>query len=69
MENKKEIVTYMSIFPKEVEESAQLGGENPNVAVASPSHSIEKTIVKSVSDGSPPHITIDSESMQLDSIR
>ena len=33
----------------------------------SPSHSIEKTIAESVFDGYPPHITIDTKSMQVDS--
>ena len=43
----------------------QLGGESPIVVVVSPSNSFEKLVL--VSSDSPPHITIHSESMQVDS--
>ena len=36
------------------------------MAEASPLHSIEKIVAELVSNGSPPHITINSESMQVD---
>ena len=56
----------MSTLPKEAEESVQLGGASPTMEVVNASHNFEQPIEASVSSGSPPHITIDNESMQVD---
>ena len=67
METKKAIVTSMSTLTKEAKEYMQSGGVSPTIVVASPSHSFEKTIEELVTIDSPPHVTIHSESMQVDS--
>ena len=67
LEIEKAIVTYMTTLPKEDEKSTQIGGVSPIIVPASPSHGFEKIVEELVSVDSPPHITIDSESMQVDS--
>lgn len=65
METQKEIVTYMSTMPKETKKSARTKEISPTMAAVSPSHSYEKPAETSNPSDSP-HITIDSESMQVD---
>ena len=67
LEIEKAIVTYMTTLPKEAKKSAQSRGVSPTILVASPSHGFEKIVEESVIVDSPPHIAIDSESMQVDS--
>ena len=67
METQKEIVTYMSTLPKETKKSVQSRETSPTVATINPSHNFEQPSEASIPNDSPPHITIDSESMQVDS--
>ena len=57
----------MSTSSKETKKSAQLGETSPTVAAVSPSQCFEKLAKASISSDSPTHITIDNESMKVDS--
>ena len=67
VETKTEIVTYMTTLPKEEEKRVQSGGASHIAVPKSPSHNFEPIVEELVTIDSPPHITIDSESMQVDS--
>ena len=41
VEIEKDIVSYMSSLPKVTEQSVQLGGASPTIAIESPTHSLE----------------------------
>ena len=65
----KAVISYMSSLPIVTKENTQLGGASPIVAADSPTHSFEQIVEEEISDDSPLQISIDSESMQVDTTK
>ena len=68
-ETEKAIISYMSSLPKVTQESTQLGGESPTIVAESPTQIFEHRFEEQDFDDSPPHISIDNESMQVDTTK